>query len=132
GRAMGGGAGSSTAGVAAFDELMADTPHSSASRGMETDTPTHDEAAAPPAINLRHGDPIELADQVFIVKRTMREAALKHGRYAAFMAKPVQGEPGSAMHIHQSIVDKKTGRNIFTAEDGSEADAFFHFVGGMQ
>ena len=48
------------------------------------------------------------------------------------MAKPIQGQPGSAMHIHQSIIDKKTGRNIFTAEDGSETEAFFHFIGGMQ
>ena len=48
------------------------------------------------------------------------------------MAKPIQGQPGSAMHIHQSIVDKKTGRNIFTSEDGGESDAFLHFIGGMQ
>ena len=43
-------------------------------------------------------------------KRTIREAALKHDTYATFMAKPIQGQPGSAMHIHQSIVDKKTGK----------------------
>jgi glutamine synthetase len=36
------------------------------------------------------------------------------------------------MHIHQSVLDKKTGRNVFTAEDGSETEAFFHFIGGMQ
>ncbi|TIV13280.1 MAG: glutamine synthetase, partial [Mesorhizobium sp.] len=83
-------------------------------------------------INLRHGNPIELADQVFMFKRTIREAALKHEIYATFMAKPIQGQPGSAMHIHQSVVEKKTGKNIFSAEDGSETDAFFHFIGGMQ
>ncbi|TIS50144.1 MAG: glutamine synthetase, partial [Mesorhizobium sp.] len=77
-------------------------------------------------------DPIELADQVFMFKRTIREAALKHEIYATFMAKPIQGQPGSAMHIHQSVLDKKTGKNIFSAEDGSETDAFFHFIGGMQ
>jgi glutamine synthetase len=65
-------------------------------------------------------------------KRTIREAALKHEIYATFMAKPIQGQPGSAMHIHQSIIDKKTGRNIFTADDGSETEAFTHFIGGMQ
>ena len=47
-------------------------------------------------------------------KRTIREAALKHDIYATFMAKPIQGQPGSAMHIHQSIVDKKTGKNVFS------------------
>ena len=54
-------------------------------------------------INLRHGDPLDLADQVFLFKRTIREAALQHNIYATFMAKPIAGEPGSAMHIHQSV-----------------------------
>lgn len=57
-------------------------------------------------INLRHGNPLELADQVFMFKRTtIREVALEHEIYATFMAKPMASEPGSAMHIHQSIVD---------------------------
>ncbi|KQZ79079.1 glutamine synthetase [Mesorhizobium sp. Root157] len=132
GRAIGGGAGYSIAGVNEFDELIDDIYHFSESQGLEIDTLIHEEGAGQLEINLRHGDPVELADQVFMFKRTIREAALKHDIYATFMAKPIQGQPGSAMHIHQSILDKKTGRNIFTAEDGSETDAFFHFIGGMQ
>src|SRR5690606_14760389 len=83
-------------------------------------------------INLRHGDPVELADQVFMFKRTIREAALKHETYATFMAKPIQGQPGSALHIHQSVLDARTGRNVFSSEDGSESEIFRNFVGGMQ
>lgn len=132
GRAIGGGAGYSIAGVNEFDELIDDIYHFSESQGLEIDTLIHEEGAGQLEINLRHGDPVELADQVFMFKRTIREAALKHEIYATFMAKPIQGQPGSAMHIHQSIIDKKTGRNVFSAEDGSETDAFFHFIGGMQ
>ncbi|RUZ82278.1 glutamine synthetase family protein, partial [Mesorhizobium sp. M7A.F.Ca.US.006.01.2.1] len=132
GRAIGGGAGYSIAGVNEFDELIDDIYHFSESQGLEIDTLIHEEGAGQLEINLRHGDPIELADQVFMFKRTIREAALKHEIYATFMAKPIQGQPGSAMHIHQSIIDKKTGRNIFSAADGSETDDFFHFIGGMQ
>ena len=132
GRAIGGGAGYSIAGVNEFDELIDDIYHFSEQQGLEIDTLIHEEGAGQLEINLRHGDPVELADQVFMFKRTIREAALKHDTYATFMAKPIQGQPGSAMHIHQSIIDKKTGRNIFSAEDGSETDAFFHFIGGMQ
>lgn len=132
GRAIGGGAGYSIAGVNEFDELIDDIYHFSEQQGLEIDTLIHEEGAGQLEINLRHGDPVELADQVFMFKRTIREAALKHDTYATFMAKPIQGQPGSAMHIHQSIVDKKTGRNIFSAEDGSETEAFFHFIGGMQ
>ena len=132
GRAIGGGAGYSIAGVNEFDELIDDIYHFSERQGLEIDTLIHEEGAGQLEINLRHGDPVELADQVFLFKRTIREAALKHETYATFMAKPIQGQPGSAMHIHQSIVNKKSGGNVFTNEDGSEADAFFHFIGGMQ
>ena len=132
GRAIGGGAGYSIAGVNEFDELIDDIYHFSENQGLEIDTLIHEEGAGQLEINLRHGDPVELADQVFMFKRTIREAALKHDTYATFMAKPIQGQPGSAMHIHQSIVDKKTGSNIFKADDGAETDAFFHFIGGMQ
>ncbi|HAR50596.1 MAG TPA: glutamine synthetase, partial [Roseovarius nubinhibens] len=41
-------------------------------------------------------------------------------------------EPGSAMHIHQSVLDLKTGENIFSTPEGEETDAFRHFLGGMQ
>jgi glutamine synthetase len=132
GRPIGGGQGYSIAGVNEFDELIDDIYHFSESQGLEIDTLIHEEGAGQLEINLRHGDPVELADQVFMFKRTIREAALKHDTYATFMAKPIQGQPGSAMHIHQSIVDRKTGRNVFTNEDGSESEAFFHFIGGMQ
>ena len=64
-------------------------------------------------INFNHGDPLQLADQAFLFKRTVRQAALRHDVYATFMAKPMQGEPGSAMHIHQSVLDSAAARNIF-------------------
>ncbi|TKT74149.1 glutamine synthetase family protein [Aquamicrobium sp. LC103] len=132
GRPIGGGQGYSIAGVNEFDELIDDIYHFSEGQGLEIDTLIHEEGAGQLEINLRHGDPVELADQVFMFKRTIREAALKHETYATFMAKPIQGQPGSAMHIHQSIVDKKTGKSIFSGPGGEETEAFFHFIGGMQ
>ena len=62
----------------------------------------------------------------------MREAALKHNVAATFMAKPMTGEPGSAMHLHQSVIDLNTGRNIFSNDDGSMSQLFLHHVGGLQ
>jgi len=132
GRPIAGGSGYSIAGVNEYDELIDDIYHFSEAQGLEIDTLIHEEGAGQLEINLRHGDPLELADQVFLFKRTIREAALKHDVYATFMAKPIQGQPGSAMHIHQSIVNKKTGKNVFTNADGTESEAFFHFLGGMQ
>ncbi len=83
-------------------------------------------------INFRHGDALSLADQILVFKRTMREAALKHNVAATFMAKPMTGEPGSAMHLHQSIIDIETGKNIFSNEDGTMSELFLNHVGGLQ
>ena len=100
-------------------------------QGIEIDGITQEGGAGQLEINLRHGDPVALADQVFYFKRLIREAALKHDCFATFMAKPIEGEPGSAMHIHHSILDAQ-GNNIFTGPQGDETDAFFHFIGGLQ
>ncbi len=100
-------------------------------QGFEIDGIAQEGGAGQLEINLRHGDPLKLADEVFYFKRLIREAALKHDCFATFMAKPIAGEPGSAMHVHHSVVDKK-GRNIFTGPGGGETDAFFHFIGGLQ
>lgn len=132
GRPMAGGQSYSIAGINEFDELIDDIYHFSEGQGLEIDTLIHEEGPSQLEINLRHGDPLELADQVFLFKRTIREAALKHGMYATFMAKPIQGKSGSAMHIHQSVVDAKTGANIFSNADGSESPMFRAFIGGMQ
>src|SRR5690606_41577757 len=83
-------------------------------------------------INFRHGDALHLADQILVFKRTMREAALKHDVAATFMAKPITDEPGSAMHIHQSVVDIKTGKNIFSNADGTMSELFLSHIGGLQ
>ncbi|GAB4273782.1 MAG: glutamine synthetase family protein [Pararhodobacter sp.] len=100
--------------------------------GLEIDGILQEGGAGQVEINLAHGDPVALADQIFYFKRMIREAALRHDCFATFMAKPIEGEPGSAMHIHHSVVDMRTGRNIFSSEDGSETPAFMHFIAGMQ
>jgi len=100
-------------------------------QGFEIDGITQEGGAGQLEINLNHGDPVELADQVFFFKRLLKEAALKHNCFATFMAKPIEHEPGSAMHIHHSILDA-SGQNIFSGADGEETDAFFHFIGGLQ
>ncbi len=115
-----------------FDPLFEDVYAWCEAQGLDIDTLTHEEGTAQMEINFRHGNPLMLADQVFVFKRTLKEAALKHNITATFMAKPISNEPGSSMHIHQSILDKRTKKNIFTASDGSETEAFYHFLGGLQ
>ena len=101
-------------------------------QGLEIDGILQEGGAGQVEINLAHGDPIRLADEIFFFKRLIREAALRHDCFATFMAKPIEGEPGSAMHIHHSVVDIKTGKNIFSDAEGNETEAFMHFIAGMQ
>ena len=101
-------------------------------QGLEIDGILQEGGAGQVELNLAHGDPVRLADDVFFFKRMIREAAFRHDCFATFMAKPIAGEPGSAMHIHTSVVDIKTGKNIFSGPKGVETEAFGHFIGGMQ
>ncbi len=101
-------------------------------QGFEIDGITQEGGAGQLEINLRHGSPVKLADEVFYFKRLIREAALRHNCFATFMAKPIEDEPGSAMHIHHSIIDIETGENIFSGPQGGETDAFYHYIAGLQ
>ena len=114
-----------------FDPLFEDVYDYCGKMRLNVDTLIHELGAGQMEINFFHADPLSLADEVFFFKRTVREAAMRHDMYATFMAKPIAGEPGSAMHIHQSIVDAD-GKNIFSKADGSASDQFFHYIGGLQ
>lgn len=121
--------------MAAVDEFgsVIDTIYDYAEmQGLEIDTVIQEGGAGQIEINLMHGDPLQLADQVFYFKRTIREAALKNGVFATFMAKPIRDEPGNAMHVHQSVIEIETGKNIFSNKDGSTSDLFRWFIGGSQ
>jgi glutamine synthetase len=100
---------------------------------LDVDTLVHESGAAQLEVNFEHADPMSRADQVFLFKRTMREAAMRHGVYATFLAKPMSNEPGSAMHIHQSIVDPKSGKNLFSGgREGQHSKLFMHYLAGLQ
>ncbi|TYB80976.1 glutamine synthetase family protein [Maritimibacter fusiformis] len=115
-----------------FGPVIDDIYDFAEAQGFEIDGITQEGGAGQLEINLRHGDPIRLADEVFYFKRLIREAALRHDCFATFMAKPIADEPGSAMHIHHSLVDSTTGKNLFSGPQGGDTDAFFHFIGGLQ
>ena len=115
-----------------FEPFIADLYDYCEAQDIALDTVIHESGAAQMEINIVHGNPLELADQAFLFKRTARQAALKHNMYATFMAKPMEKEPGSAMHIHQSVVDMDTGRNVFVDESGQSTPLFYAHIAGLQ
>ena len=122
----------SISGVDEFGPVIDDIYDFAEAQGLEIDTITQEDGAGQLELNLKHGDPLELADEVFTYKRMIREAALRHDCWATFMAKPIQEQPGSAMHIHQSVVDRKTGKTLFSTPRGGRSDQFLHYIGGLQ
>ena len=120
--------------VTEYEDLIEDIYEYAETASLQLDTMIHEAGTAQLEINFNHGDPIHLCDQVTLFKRIVRQVALKHNVYATFMAKPMENQPGSAMHQHISAVDAKTGQNLFGQGKGKEglSKEFRHFIGGLQ
>lgn len=83
-------------------------------------------------VNFHHASALEKADEMFYFKRIAKQAALEQGYIATFMAKPMSNAPGSAMHLHQSLVEAETGENMFAGTEGRFSDRFYAYLGGLQ
>lgn len=114
-----------------FDPLINDLYAYCEDQGILIDTLSQEMGPAQFEINFLHGNPVDLADQVFLFKRTVREVAIEHEMRATFLAKPMAEEAGSALHTHQSVVDKN-GNNLFTLKNGEPSKYFYGFLGGLQ
>ncbi len=114
-----------------FDPFIVDVYDYCEVQGVRIETLSQEMGPAQFEINFMHGNALELADQVFLFKRTVREAAIKHEMHATFLAKPMANEAGSSLHIHQSVIDK-SGSNVFSTADGKASDLFYGYLGGLQ
>ena len=116
-----------------FDPLFEEMYDFCEAMELDVDTLIHESGAAQMEVNFEHSDALSRADQVFLFKRMMREVAMRHDVFATFLAKPMENEPGSSMHIHQSLIDIKTGKNVFASPNTDElTDTFRHYIGGLQ
>ncbi len=69
-------------------------------------------------INLDHGEALDIADRTFFFKQAVKEIAWQNDLLATFMAKPRSDLGGSGFHIHMSLEDSETGKNLFDDPDG--------------
>ncbi|MCH7746380.1 MAG: glutamine synthetase [Chloroflexi bacterium] len=79
--------------------------------GIPVESSHHEAAPSQHEIDLRHTDALTMADTLMTYRLVVKEIAMKHGCYATFMPKPVDGINGSGMHTHQSLF--KGNRNVF-------------------
>lgn len=91
--------------------LRRDTVLALESVGIKVEYSHHEVAPSQHEIDLRYSDALTMADAAMTYRLIVKEIAAKHGVYATFMPKPLFGENGSGMHVHQSLF--KDGRNAF-------------------
>jgi glutamine synthetase len=71
--------------------------------GIGVEYSHHEVAPSQHEIDMRYTDALTMADNVMTYRLIVKEVALKNGVYATFMPKPIFGENGSGMHVHQSL-----------------------------
>lgn len=86
------------------------------SMGIEVEYSHHEVGPSQHEIDMRFTDALRMADNVMTYRTVVKEVAHKHGWYATFMPKPLNGENGSGMHTHQSLFNGE-GNAFFDADD---------------
>jgi len=82
-------------------------------------------------INFAPAMGIDAADDAFTFKNGVKEIAQRNGYMASFMTKPYTDQSANGCHHHHSLLDAKTGRNLFASQDGSLADVCRWWLGGQ-
>jgi glutamine synthetase len=100
--------------------------------GVEVEVHHHEVGTAGQTeIDMRFGTLVRMADQMMMYKYVVKNVCAEHGYTATFMPKPLFGDNGSGMHVHQSLW--KDGKNLFYSAEGygliSETARFY--IGGL-
>ncbi|MFH1587660.1 MAG: type I glutamate--ammonia ligase [Candidatus Diapherotrites archaeon] len=101
--------------------------------GLQVETSHHEVAPGQHEIDFKYGGAVSTADNVVSFKYAGKSIAQIHDLYASFMPKPLFGVNGSGMHVHQSLFDIKTEKNVFfDANDKYKlSKTAKHFIAGQ-
>lgn len=97
--------------------------------GFEVEASHHEVAPGQQEIDFKYQDALSAADSIETFKLVVKTIARKHGLFATFMPKPVQGINGSGMHINMSLFNGDT--NIFDTKDDMLSDTAKEFMSGV-
>ncbi len=99
--------------------------------GIRVEYSHHEVGISQHEIDLRFDEAMTMADKVMTYKTVVKEIATRHGVYATFMPKPLQGQNGSGMHTHQSLFSN--GSNAFYSSDDKHylSDTARSFIAGQ-
>ena len=112
-------------------DLRRDTIFALHSMGIQVEYSHHEVAPSQHEIDLRYDEGLRMADKTVTYRVVIKEIARQHGVYATFMPKPVFGQNGSGMHVHQSLF--KGAKNAFhdSADKYNLSDVAKQYIAGL-
>ena len=100
------------------------------SMGLKAEKSHHEVAASQHELSFKYSSLVQTADNLQIFKYVVRNVAHKNGKTATFMPKPVYGDNGSGMHVHQSL--RKNGQPLFLGNKYNDlSECALYYIGGI-
>ncbi|WEK48766.1 MAG: type I glutamate--ammonia ligase [Candidatus Kaistia colombiensis] len=98
--------------------------------GVVVEKHHHEVASAQHELGVKFGTLVTMADHMQIYKYAIHNVANSYGKTATFMPKPVYGDNGSGMHVHQSIW--KEGKPVFAGNEYADlSETCLYYIGGI-
>ena len=101
-----------------------------AAMGAKVEKHHHEVASGQHELGLKFGPLTQMADHLQVYKYCIHQVAQSYGKTATFMPKPIYGDNGSGMHVHQSIW--KGGKPVFAGDKYADlSDECLWYIGGI-
>ena len=114
-----------------FQDIRSEMCNALEEMGMEVEVHHHEVATGGQCeIGVGSGTLVRKADEVLMLKYVVQNVAARYGKTVTFMPKPLVGDNGSGMHVHQSL--SKDGKALFAGDKyGGLSDLALYYIGGI-